>query len=1101
MSEANPPPQTLQDDSKVSSKQKWRGKLLSIEGKIGRLRSNSDGSDDDVAKFLNTAITQPRVSNQSSEPTPSHPSIAYQASPTGGGLGPPDSVDVYRRAKPRQNKGLRVAFEPAAPQIIGEGGDEAELPSKEVSTSVASRTSSKVVTPSAPLLVHKEPQTNTNISSSKVAEADVERRTSPLPRRPTGLGDVFQDTPPTSQPKKEIIEASSARKPVPYSADPSSHSQRLDELLNAEVLRPGGDSLRPIDSSSRDKGRVSDNERDRLAGDQVTETRSSPSSRTRRTPSPTVLTETIQDFMSPDASTHLSPRAQLPLHEKQDVGRDVSVERKSVKESMPQDARARTGRIESGQSTKPTLRSIAKDIASDALEEFESCVQRFYGIFHLGISAYPASAGLSFMRWILIAAWWFVEGRSVLEGEVRKHTDNEPLMEPSPILKQAYVNLAKALWIVKEITPNHPEIKRFGKASMSSLHAVVSSLGDQALAELVEVHVSIVSNMRALAISMKRNGRLPPPDFEAQRLRLHVILENATLPGEISSLLTNNLTKSRHKEAEKGNTSFFPIPIGDTARHFHFGRMFVGLSYLTPNDRTSQCHIPCIISILRDRSDWGVKIAIASQDDQVNLVISDASHNGLPWRSVQWKINTHEMVIRRSEELTVIAKLTEKDFKVIWGICDYTKVVRKSFFERTNEKLVFERALKVFKCDSDSSFPPDALAGCTLRVYEKQSGVSDGSGLDKRHDGYRVAVITPTNARTLRSLSHDCGREHPILFGVQQGAEGFTLVVKLLPSFSAWSIVFVAQNDIELFRHILSGTSIDKSESQTASIHLRSLVITATSGNQRSDSENSSPGTGFFPWKRLRLITSALTEDHPKRQSQVPQRYLRILADSEFGTLTDRCSLEPGDLQVGLSVDKLTEMRISRLPQSDMTWSLADGKVRQEDFKTICRILNEMFVSRTVRSYEFRSLAELHCFQAIVTGFTVLFDGVVSTFAISRRRTVVPVHKRWEATSPRLQIIKQDKTVQLVAFFRDFSHGTCMNFGLRMTDEFEIFSKSGLFFIRIVDAKFALPKGEEHESSGFLNFDTPEYPSEHDDIIVGFDDENGMALELERFTR
>lgn len=105
---------------------------------------------------------------------------------------------------------------------------------------------------------------------------------------------------------------------------------------------------------------------------------------------------------------------------------------------------------------------------------------------------------------------------------------------------------------------------------------------------------------------------------------------------------------------------------------------------------------------------------------------------------------------------------------------------------------------------------------------------------------------------------------------------------------------------------------------------------------------------------------------------------------------------------------------------------------------------------------------------------------------------VVPISKRWEASLTRLQIVKQDKTVQLVAFFKDFAHGSCMNFVLKGTDVFETFSRSGTFYLRIVDAKFALPKSDDDSSREFVNLDTPEFPGEHDDVTIEFDTEAGM---------
>ena len=103
------------------------------------------------------------------------------------------------------------------------------------------------------------------------------------------------------------------------------------------------------------------------------------------------------------------------------------------------------------------------------------------------------------------------------------------------------------------------------------------------------------------------------------------------------------------------------------------------------------------------------------------------------------------------------------------------------------------------------------------------------------------------------------------------------------------------------------------------------------------------------------------------------------------------------------------------------------------------------------------------------------------------------MHKYWEADFARMQILRQDKTVQLALFFKDFSHGSCMNFVLKSTDSFEILGRPNEYHLRIVDAKFALPKAHDDPIREFLSLDLLEYPSEHDDITIGFSDMNGEA--------
>jgi hypothetical protein len=126
---------------------------------------------------------------------------------------------------------------------------------------------------------------------------------------------------------------------------------------------------------------------------------------------------------------------------------------------------------------------------------------------------------------------------------------------------------------------------------------------------------------------------------------------------------------------------------------------------------------------------------------------------------------------------------------------------------------------------------------------------------------------------------------------------------------------------------------------------------------------------------------------------------------------------------------------------------------------------------------------------------------------------VVPIYKRWESSSVRIQIVQQDNIIQLLAFFEEFSHADAMNFQLKSMDVFEKHEKNGKFLLKLVDAKFALPveerKGEgkigqaEGKRGGwagarrrFVCLDVIEYPGEHDDVTVGFDSAAGTYPSL-----
>ena len=104
---------------------------------------------------------------------------------------------------------------------------------------------------------------------------------------------------------------------------------------------------------------------------------------------------------------------------------------------------------------------------------------------------------------------------------------------------------------------------------------------------------------------------------------------------------------------------------------------------------------------------------------------------------------------------------------------------------------------------------------------------------------------------------------------------------------------------------------------------------------------------------------------------------------------------------------------------------------------------------------------------------------------------MVPINKRRGASLARLQIVQRGSVIQLLGFFTDFEFGSCMNFVIKSTDRFEAFTKSEQHCLKIVDAKFALPKRPSEDNSDFICLDMPEYPGEHDDITIAFESEAG----------
>jgi hypothetical protein len=322
---------------------------------------------------------------------------------------------------------------------------------------------------------------------------------------------------------------------------------------------------------------------------------------------------------------------------------------------------------------------------------------------------------------------------------------------------------------------------------------------------------------------------------------------------------------------------------------------------------------------------------------------------------------------------------------------------------------------------------------------------------------------------------------------------------------SSLYMVFNDPKDQQALYRTLNDMDVGPDETQYASIRLSSLAI-ETATTLLVPNHDPSPLIGM-KWQAVSVINGdPISPDHEIGKTVLSDS-LRTIAQAGDGTLTDRVNVGPGELQMRLNVDGRAEIILLRSGQDDLSLTVDTSRSRvlpdsmMELVRTIC-------MQQTVRTYSFFNLEDLHVFQKAITGYTVKYDGVASSFVIARRRPtgMLSLHKRLEAGPTRLQVVSNDqaKMTQLLAFFDDFPHADALGFQLKGVDVFEKAELKGekggggRFGVRLVDAKFALPgaKGKEtldgqDISRKFVCLDMPEYPREDDDITVAFDDERG----------
>lgn len=975
--------QTLHDQAS-SIKNKWKGKFFSSESKAKKNAENSEKYNQDVFDFLH-----PPGSRDGSNPSSdlAVPRIDTSTAPRWPSTTDTPGIDIskkpeLRRKSPRKPN-LQVAFVPTEPEIIGEGGDDAELPVIEVSKSrkplpFEESSSGHLFTQNSPRFEQLV------ISKSKPDLENIEHfERAPLQRKQTGLNDQLLEKDSLSHAQDRYVET------VAVSASASSSQKQGDHFSHGSTGDQEG--IKSVDQQT--------NLEQNILGDT---NRALP--RFERTPhhnTANVASHTMSNLLTlPDLDLSLSFTNSLtpiptPPPPPSSTAKEFSIPSTGIQSSKldyfePPSIKAPENPIsESSQKSFNSktekralnIRSVAKNLGEDALSDFALRVNRFNDIFQIGATVSSPLMEISFLQWIRTSAYWFLRGRGELEiavrSEVRKSQvpNQEAGPEISLSLRQAYLDLAKAWWIVENITPKHPELKRFGNAGMNPLMAILASCGERVVAEQIGVHLAIIANMRALAMSMKRNKRLPPTSFEMQRLDPRIFVELPKLPPDIQSML------SQHSQSLVVNGScsmdrFFPMPVGDTKCHFLYSSFFVDLILIYKTDDCEEIHVPCALSILREKTAWDVKAVIASQDGQVNMVLQTQAGLGLSWNDVHWRVKLHRIMFELSESVDAQIQFVDKDFKSLWGIHDYTKTVQKGLQCNESEEELFELELENFQYFDEKGlkmFQPDPATNCLLRLFEKKKTPQDSAGGRKIHNGHRVVIVTPPSLKTLTSVNVDFGMQRPILFTYLRGDKSAPALRLKLQKPSLDSSMVMTFHDIKdrgLFHSLIDGTSVQNDELRSQPLPIESFSITKIP----TDKLSSSPSQTFMnalPWQQIRVIST--NDKISSRSPTHTSENLRICIEGEMGSFVDRMNLGrhlvcyylasptntwtgPGELKMSLSIDKLTEIKFLRLQQSDMTSSFASNKLIKEEVETLCSTLECLATSNTIRCFRFPSL-------------------------------------------------------------------------------------------------------------------------------------------------
>lgn len=907
---------SVRSEHSFLGKHRWRGKLFSSEAKTSKNDELHGQQGDDLVEFLQTPANRKfSVQHQGTttalkdgvSTTSKLPPVVENA-----GL----QSTSYPRRKPPRRKGLRVEFDSARPVIIGEGGDEAELPSIDVRKSLLPSTPRHQ--PHVQNVSHYPRRTSPRMDNApnirwslrqglqnESTDDEASFRPPPLRRQSTGFHSLEpedeinspgreaqrEDAPPQSLEKRNSTSnPASDSDSESFAAIYASHVQYTP--LSPEILvEQSGPRFEKECSTHKDDAedlkafsslKPFSPEIDAPFGNSLT-------------PIPSPQPATTQ------AARSLSYNFPGPAFEQRTPSHVQAVapqyRETSISDNSKANAETRSPTRPPLKSLPVSLRNVAKSLGEDAFNAFLTRVQRFNAIFRLGVAANISFANVPFARWIRAGTWWFLKGRGELESAVRgrpsgsgdcQHSSKDDL--PTG-LKQAYLNLAKACWILMEIVPSHAELKKYGNAGIASLNPIVRSFGNSKLAEMLELHHAVVSNMRALTMSMKRNSKLPPEDFEPQGLDSRIWVETPRFASGFANVLAGISSKNILDEGSAGFDSF-PYPVGDTHRYFNYGSMFVDVVPSSSEDTQGRLHLPCILTILRQKSDRELEVVIASQDGQINLTIQSDRRAGPTWRDAHWKTSRFAILLRLADGLELDIQFQEQSFRSLWGIYDYTRRVRKEMESGEEEKVLFDSTVRcVHYVDSPDAkvFPTDPVRDCDILLLEKILIIAEGTGQRRFHDGYRLVVITPPSSKTLSSLNQSLGKKIPILYSYVRGEnDGPALLLKIKAADSTLVITFNDLSSRDFFQTLLNGTLLREDEFCTRSVPLRSMRIGTFEGESPTSRGNF---LSDWHWQDLRVINSKPEHFEDGLPKTVLSENLRIWARCDAGTFVDRINL------------------------------------------------------------------------------------------------------------------------------------------------------------------------------------------------------------------
>ncbi|GAB7344687.1 hypothetical protein MBLNU457_3167t2 [Dothideomycetes sp. NU457] len=708
-----------------------------------------------------------------------------------------------------------------------------------------------------------------------------------------------------------------------------------------------------------------------------------------------------------------------------------------------------------------------------AFDEFASRVVHMKGVFSLIAQKEADGTEVSHKHWLRCAFWWFHRGKSGCETYARKQARSPG----RSMLAQCHVDVAKAWWILTQVVGSAPNTKQ-----------------DESTAGILKYH------MQNLTLWMDRRNILPPHQSMIQGQDTTIWIRYPRFSPDLDYMM---------KASTPTMEPAYLLPAGDSRLSFFYSRMFVSASVNTDDPNTDRVNLPCILSIIRGVNHYQTTLVIASQNEQVNVVVSPESdkskYRGPSWGDVSWKNQACGMYIQLMHGFVLNVSLEEHDYKALQNMVEYTRKMDRAFVTQEGENIIY-RAQLADASYTDSmnphAFATEKIRGCHVCILESNEKQSHGVFSRNIHLGYRILLVTPTTSRTLSSISLDFGKTSSFLFDIPEAEPQLPILQLHAGSHDhrkRMLLGFQDQSQRTGLLDVLHGTRLSDDEAILCRLVLREFA------SQHVETNSGTVAPSHNVMHGLKWQTVSVVNRDQREPLTVLSDSLRVVVHHAGGVFNDRLNLRPGELFLRLPVTSEPHLQLLRAPQNDLTMTVDARQVSRDASSQLLEVQNIFENKVNVRSYVFNSLTDLHNFQRAITGCEVRFDAISSLFSITRRRMVVSIQKKLDASRVRVQVVRQGGNTQVMAFFEDFPYADAMVFAVKGSDEFERIKpdKTGKHCVRLIEAKFSLPKKEKYEQDDhghdykfspavrrkFVNLEGLDYAEEHDDIVIGFDSE------------